>query len=691
MAAVLAAAGGVLLLLLAYGRVGSADFNWDDDAHITDNPVIVGPQGLKEIWTSAKANYFPLTMTSFWVQHALWGLAPGPYHWVTLLFHGLGALMLWHVLRQLAVPGAWLGAMLWALHPVQVESVAWICELKNTQSGFFYLVAIACFVHWLQRPAPLRFGGAYLLALMAALAAVLSKSSTVMLPVVLGLIGWWQGRRQWREALWLAPFFALSLAASAWTIWEQKVNSMASGADWSHGLASRLMLAGKVPWFYLGKLVWPEPLVFIYPRWDVNALGPAHWLPLVAAVVGAWILWRRRDTPMRPVFVGAAYFGISLFPVLGLFDVFFFRYSFVGDHFQYLASMGPLALLGAGLATLGRREKAVRFGPVAGPGALLLAACALLTWGQTRIYQTRETLWRDTVTLNPRAGIAQMNLGMELMGTGRPAEAIPHFQAALELKISEPLVRANWGSALIALGRAAEAVPQLDAAIRLMPGLADAHNSLGVAWGMLGDAPRAIAAYRKALEARPDYPVAWTNLARLLVQAGRAEEVPALPRRPPTAEANYWSGTALAFAGRHAEAIPLLAEAVRLKPDYHDAEVNLASALYHVGRVAEAIPHYAAAVRLRPDAAGGYNNLGSALLRAGRPDQAIEHYRQALQREPDYLDARCNLALALAATGQRDAAIRECEEVLRRKPDHPVAREQLQQLQRAAGGREASR
>src|SRR3954469_16552657 len=226
---------GVVTILLAYARLRHGDFLWDDDAHITGNPTIIGPLGLKEIWTSGKANYFPLTMTSFWIQHALWGLNPMPYHVVTVAFHVAAALLLWRILVRLAVPGAWLGAMAWALHPVQVESAGWICELKNTQSGFFYLLAIYFFVRWLQRAEAPRVSREYSFALIAAILAILSKSSTVMLPVVLGLIGWWTGKRRWRDAMWLLPFVAVSLLASGWTIWEQKVNSMASGPEWDNG------------------------------------------------------------------------------------------------------------------------------------------------------------------------------------------------------------------------------------------------------------------------------------------------------------------------------------------------------------------------------------------------------------------------------------------------------------------------
>jgi protein O-mannosyl-transferase len=341
-AAVLAGA-----VLLVYLPVLNAGFIWDDDKHLTENPCVVGPLGFAGIWTTAAATYYPLVLTTFWIEHALWGLAPLPYHLVNVLVHAACGVLLWRVLARLRVPGAWLGAALWALHPVQVESVAWVTELKNTQSCFFFLLAILFFLKWKDGWTD------YALALLFAAAAILSKSSTVMLPVVLGLCRVWDdGRWRWRDAIPLAPFFAISGLASAWTIWEQKFHSGAVGADWALTVPQRLIVAGRVVWFYLGKLAWPHPLIFIYPRWQVDASQALAYLPALAALGALLFLWWRSDGLGRPVFFAAAYFAVSLFPVLGFFNVYYFRFSFVGDHLQYLASIGPLALAGAAIARL---------------------------------------------------------------------------------------------------------------------------------------------------------------------------------------------------------------------------------------------------------------------------------------------------------------------------------------------------
>ncbi|HKF94763.1 MAG TPA: O-GlcNAc transferase, partial [Gammaproteobacteria bacterium] len=330
----------------------------------TRNPCIVGPLGFKEIWTSTQAVYYPLVLTTFWAFHKLLGLNPLAYHVLNVLLHAASAVLLWRVLRQLAVKkGAWLAAALWALHPVMVQSVAWVTELKNTQSCFFYLLSIFCFLVWdeqrrqevampgsHQRQITRRHSVGYALSLGFFVVATLSKPSVVMLPAVLALCVWWRGDRlRLRDTVTLTPFLLISALASAWTIWEQKFHARAIGPEWEQGWPERLIIAGRALWFYLGKLVWPEPLIFIYPRWQIH---PAQWmayLPLVAAIIALILLWFARGKAGRAIFFAVAYYVISLFPVLGFFDVFYFRYAFVSDHFQYLASMGPLALAAAAI------------------------------------------------------------------------------------------------------------------------------------------------------------------------------------------------------------------------------------------------------------------------------------------------------------------------------------------------------
>src|SRR5438477_8537197 len=271
--AFLLAASLIVLILIAYAPVLRSGFIWDDDYHLTRNPCIIGPLGFKEIWTSTRAIYYPLVLTNFWVLHKVFGLNPLPYHLLNILMHGASAVLLWRVLVRLKIQGAWFGAALWALHPVMVQSVAWITELKNTQSCFFFLLSILFFlkgddarssIAWTNESRR-SFGFSLLFFAMA----VASKPSTVMLPFVLALCLWWRrGRWQWRNLSRLGPFILISLVASGWTIWEQEFPGGARGANWSQSLLERFAIAGLDVWFYLGKIVWPHPLIFIYPRWN---------------------------------------------------------------------------------------------------------------------------------------------------------------------------------------------------------------------------------------------------------------------------------------------------------------------------------------------------------------------------------------------------------------------------------------
>ncbi len=283
------ALGAILVAAVAsaYLPVLDAGYIWDDDLHLTHNPCVVGPLGFQGIWTSAEATYYPLVLTTFWIEHKLWGLAPLPYHLVNVLVHAACGLLLWRVLERLRVRGAWLGAAIWSLHPVQVESVAWVTELKNTQSCLFFLLAVLAFLRWRRSHA----WGVYALAILCAAAAITSKSSTVMLPVILALCQWWdEGEFRFRDAAPLVPFGFVSGAASLWTIWEQRIHAGASGGEWAQTWAERLIVASRVPWFYAGKLAWPHPLIFIYPRWSIDPAQLLAYVPLVAALAVAVVL-----------------------------------------------------------------------------------------------------------------------------------------------------------------------------------------------------------------------------------------------------------------------------------------------------------------------------------------------------------------------------------------------------------------
>ena len=595
----------ILSVAVAYRSVWHAGFIWDDDLHLTKNPCIVGPIGFKGIWTSAAAMYYPLVSTSFWLQHALWGLNPLPYHLVNIAMHAACAILLWQVLLRLQVKGAWLGAAIWALHPVQVESVAWVTELKNTQSCLFYLLSILFFLKWREDEAASqdrhRERWNYVVALVCAVAAILSKSSTVMLPVVLGLCWWWiDGRWRWRNIPALVPFAFISLSAAVWTIWEQKFHAGALGATWTQSWPERLIVAGRDVWFYLGKLILPHPLIFIYPRWTIDASQPLAYLPILMAVVGLAALWWKCNGPFRPVFLAAAYFVISLFPVLDFFDIYFFRYSFVGDHLQYLAAMGPLALIGAtivrGINFLDGKTR-MRF-QIATCGAVL-CVLAILTWRQCAMYSSEETLWRTTLSSEPHSWMARNNLGTTLLDQGRLNEALSYFEQALAENPNKAEIYNNIGDTLLQLGRVDESFSPLRKALDLDPNRPDVRSNLGNALLRTGRLEESIVQLRAALNVQPDYVFALNHLGAALLLAGRADQ-----------------------------AMECLTKAIATDPNYLSARFNLANTLLQLRRVDEAVSELQKALVINPNNPEAQKNLAWVL--ATSSDDRIRDGRRAV-------------------------------------------------------------
>jgi tetratricopeptide (TPR) repeat protein len=643
----------VLVTFAAYTPVWHAGFIWDDDDHLTANHAVAASNGLKMIWSSLHTSrYYPLTLTTFWFERRLWGLDPRPYHLVNIALHAANGVLIFLLLRRWRIPGAWLAAMLWLLHPVNVESVAWITELKNTQSGLFFFLSILGF---------LRFDAGknhrwYVLALACGLAAMLSKPSTVVLPVVLLLCVWWErGILQRADIMRVIPFFTMALGMSALTVAEQRGMVLGAGTtEWQLGPAERLGIAGKAVWFYAAKAVWPVRLTFVYPRWDMDASSPLFWAPLAAVVAVGVILWKRRSLPgCRAALFGWAFFLVALGPVLGFFDVFYFRYSYVADHFQYLACLGLISLAAStGTAICKRAGRRGRdLGTVAAAIALLVLGAS--TWRQARIYQDLKTLWGDTLMKNPQCWLAHNNLGLVLESLGRVQEAIGHYEQALRIRPDYAEAHYNLGNTQAQVGRVPEAIGHYQQALRIKPDFSEAHCNLGNVLLQEGKVSDAIGHYEQAVRIKPDNAEAHSNLGNALAQVGRVPEAiahheQALRIRPDYAEAHYNLGITLYQTGKREEAIEHFQQALRLKPDYVEAHSNLGIALAQTGKIEEAIAHYEQALRIRPDYAEAHNNLGIALAQTGKIEEAIAHYEQALRVKPDYVIAQDNLAWLLA-------------------------------------------
>ena len=605
----------LIVVAVVYLPALQAGYIWDDDAHLTQNPCITGALGFKAIWTSSRAFYYPLVLSTFWIVHKFVGLNPLPYHLLNIGMHGVGALLLWRVLRQLGVRGAWLGAALWAVHPIMVESVAWITELKNTQSGVFYLLSILLF---LKADRALEARPDWRLLTLSAVSfafAVTSKSSTVMLPVVLALCLWWKGRKLFAYRLILAPFFLISIAASAWTIWEQKFHAGAQGTEWSETVWQRLAIAGRDLWFYLAKLFWPTRLAFIYPRWEIDSRDLAVFVPIAIALIGLVFLWWKRNGPLRPVFFAVAYFVISLFPVLGLFNVYFFRYSFVADHFQYLASAGPIALVAAGLMDLSDRLAKTRFWFESAIGGLLLITLSVLSWREQAGYQNLEALWRTTISENPNCWLAHTNLGVLLKDQGKLDDAVAHYRAALAALPNFPEALTALGAYEASRGHVENGMDLFRAALSSSPKFAPAWYNLGNALGATGKTNDAIAAYRNAID--KDSSV--------------------------YSEANNSLGVALSKAGKSEEAIPYFVNALKVKPNDAGVRNNFGFVLAELGYLNEAAENLKESIRLNPNAAQTYVNLGRVYDQLGKRDDAIANFRHALAIQPDHAEAKVRL------------------------------------------------
>jgi Flp pilus assembly protein TadD len=506
----------VAAVLLAYQPAFTAGFIWDDDAHLTA-PTLRSWAGLARIWTEpgATQQYYPLLHSLFWLEHRLWGDHAPAYHLANLALHALAAGLFGLLLRRLAVPGAWLAAALFALHPVHVESVAWISEQKNTLSAVFYLGAALA---WLRFDADRR-RRYYWLAFVLFVLGLLTKTVVATLPAALLVLCWWRrGRVDWRgDVRPLLPWFLLGVTAGLFTAWVERHLIGAAGAAYELTWLQRALLAGRTVWFYPGKLLWPADLTFIYPRWIIEPARVLHWLPLAGAVAVTGWLWAMRIRTRAPLAVWLL-FGGTLFPVLGFLDIYPFIYSFVADHFQYLASLAFFAFVAALVVRLPRLA-----GNAA--AAVLLLTLGTLTWRQSLDYRDAETLYRATLDRNPACWMAWNNLGyLQLTDRARNAEAITSFEQALRFRPDNPEARGNLGLALTQAGRPAEAVPHLQESLRLKPGPYQVHNNLGIALATSGRPAEAVAAFRQAAALNPALPNIEENWAKALLLLGRRDE-----------------------------------------------------------------------------------------------------------------------------------------------------------------------
>jgi tetratricopeptide (TPR) repeat protein len=627
----------LLITFLAYKPVWHGGMLWDDDGHLTSG-ALQSADGLRRIWfdVGATQQYYPVVHTAFWIMNALWGSNMLGYHLVTIALHALVAWLLFVVLKRLEIPGARIAALIFALHPVHVESVAWVTELKNTFSGVFYLLAALAYLRFDRD----RRSQTYAVAISLFVLALLSKSVTATLPVGLLIIFWWQrGRIDWRTDLRpLVPFVVLGLGAGLMTAWVERTFIGAVGSDFQLSLIERCLLAGRAIWFYLAKLVWPVDLTFIYPRWTISQAVLWQYLFPLTAIVMTLVLWRWRARSRAPL-AAWLFFVATLGPALGFVDVYPFRYSFVADHFQYLASIGVIALFAAtvavGLTRLGgwtlRRELAA--------GAILAAPLAVLTWQQSHEYVDAATLYQATLDRNPGCWMAHNNLAAMALVQSPPDldVASSHVQAALQLNPRNDVAHNNLGLIHQKRGNFPLAASEHEEAIRLNPKYADAHTNLGVDLTALGRTDEAIARHREAIRLAPGSAGPHYNLGSLLLNARRTDEAIAELQEAVRLNPNY--------ADAHNN-LGELREAQRLMPDASMTHENLGRVLVRLGRLDEAIKEYEQLLKYTPQSAEAHNDLGVVLAMSGRVSEAVPHFAEAVRLRPDYAEARANLARA---------------------------------------------
>jgi Flp pilus assembly protein TadD len=628
------------MVVASYACALRADFIWDDDAYVTKNTTLESVDGLRRIWfeLGAVPQYYPLVHTTFWIERHLWGLDPVGYHAVNIALHAAGVLLVWRLLLRLEVPGAWLGAALFAVHPVEVESVAWITERKNVLSLPLALLSMLAYFRFAppeedavgttSQRSPHRWRW-YAAALLLFTCAALSKTVVVTMPAVLLVIVWWKrGRITARDAIPLVPFFAVGLALGMVTVWMEKHFVGAVGEEWSLTPVERVLLAGRVLWFYAAKLAWPYPLAFFYPRFAIDqAVWWQYLFPLAALLVMGG-LWYARDRLGRGPLAAVLIFAGVLTPALGFFDVYPFRFSFVADHFQYHAGIALLALAAGAISPALVRLDRERHGAQALAVGILLSVLGVLTFCQTFVYYDLETLYADTIVKNPTSWTAYANLSMHYSTVGRKTEAYALAERAVELAPNDSLTNGNLGALL----------------------LADV-NQEGDADGNLS---RATEYFRKSVAFEPANVPARKGLGYALMKSGNYAEAEqqltaALDAMPEDANALYALGMVRAGQQQWQPARDAFEHALRIDPLDIDTHRALAEVLEKLGRADESQQHAATAGELAKARAAVLAELGESYLQNGHLEQATAAFRRAVHLDANNSAAQRGLSRALDA------------------------------------------
>ena len=627
----------VAVTILAYRPAWHGGFLWDDDDYIIKNELLTAPDGWQRIWFSldSPSQYFPFTYSTFRIEHALWGLNTTGYHWVNLLLHVGSALLVWAVLARLRVRGAWLAAAIFALHPVQVESVAWITERKNVLMGFFFLLTLLNWIAFVDERIrrPWLFYG---LALVCYALALSAKATACTLPAALFLILWLQKKPiTMRRVIQIVPFVLLGIGVGLVAVWWERYHQGTNRALFTFlSPIERILLASRAIWFYLSKIFWPSNLTFIYPRWNISAADLRDYIWLLAGIAACVVIYFLRRYFGRGVEVAAAFFVATLSPVLGFIMLFTFRYTFVADHYQYLACIGPIALASAGILSFSDKFGQYR-AVIVSAALVVVASLGTLTWRQAATYTDIETLWRTTLARNPECWMAHTNLGLVLLQQGKIDDGIAHYRSALKMQPDSWDAEYNLGTALLGKGQVDEAILHCERAVAMRPTDPDGQVSLGNALSQKGRIDEAIAHYQRAITVQPDHFLARYSLGHALLEKGELDS-----------------------------AIQVCRSALLLRPSDADCQTTLAIALEEKGNPAEAIEHYQKALELAPKSIPTLTNF--AWLLATSQDASLRNGLKAVElaKQADQLVGGTNtlvlrtLAAAYAEHGEFAKAIR---------------------------------
>lgn len=673
-------AAGVILVvtLVAYLPALDAGFIWDDEDYVTHNPVLRTLDGIFRIWfePSSLPQYYPLVHTTFWIEYRLWQLDAYGYHLVNVLLHGLAAVLLYRVLVRLKFPAPLFVAAIFAVHPVHVETVAWVTERKNTLSAVFYLLALLAWMKWRpigndpeQKAGPPKY---YWFALAAFCCALLSKTVTCSLPAVILLLIWWkEGRILWRHVKATLPMFAVGLALAMVTAKLEVEHVMARGAEWDFSFIERCLIAGRALWFYAVKLVLPVDLCFNYARWEISASSGWQYLFPAGALIIFAALWFLRKRIGRGPLAAVLIFSGSLFPALGFFNVYPMLYSFVADHFQYLASIALIALFGA-LGAWGIRRITQDKDIIQWVASILIAVIlGLLTWQQSRIYEDLETLWLDTIEKNPASWLALGNLGGLWVDQGKLEEAREVLKESLRIKEKNPFAHNNLGLVLLQNNEMDEARKHLETSRSQRPDYAEVHNNLGVLFWRQDDFENAIKSFEKAVELAPRYPDANRNLAELYGLRGEMGKAidhmsAALGQFPDHWEMRFLLGCYLIEEGRFEEALSHLQESLRLRPGFGPALLSAAKAWNGLNRPEKAKALLVAALKSDPGLEQAVDELAALLAQYdAKPQSAkeiIKEAEKACRSIPDQLPRILNAMAREFKKQNRTAAADEAEQ-----------------------------